>query len=650
MNRKNFVITFSIISSAVILLSLAVISFVFKQDVLIALLISISFIAVLLIIFYSLETIENENNKQIQSSLDTSTRNALGLGNIGILVYSDEYEVTWMSSFFEARNLDYLGDKLLNWLPELQSVLSGDDDKKIIIFNDEKYEVNKISDASALLFKDITIEYDLDKKLNEDACVLGMVSFDNYEEFSSSEDELAFINLNIKRPVMDYFKKFNCVYKTLKNNRLILILNEAIYKQIHSDSFSILSKVRKISSGASLDVTLSMAFVRGGDSLSELDTVLESLMELAQTRGGDQVVVRKIGDDVSFFGGLSEARDKSNKSKVRVTISSIKDLISKSSNVMIVGHKDADADCIGSAICMSNIVTSLGKNAYIVIKNNGIEPKIKEILDNYDKALSKKHIFIDENNAVNMLNESSLVIMVDHHGKDTSACKLLLDKANKIVIIDHHRRKADLDISPLLVYIEASASSTCEMVCEFLPYMSKNLELSEQEANIMYVGVMIDTDKFRVRTGSRTFDVLKQLRKYGANPLVCDELTQESYNMVINRSNIISNAKTYSNGIVISSCVNSIYSRSIASQACDVLIRSKEIEAAFVICNTEKDEVIVTARSKGKVNVQVILEKMHGGGHMMAAGLQRSDTSVEKVEEELVGVLDEYKEMVNKEQ
>ena len=218
----------------------------------------------------------------------------------------------------------------------------------------------------------------------------------------------------------------------------------------------------------------------------------------------------------------------------------------------------------------------------------------------------------------------------------------LLEKANQIIIIDHHRRKADLDISPIMAYIEAGASSTCEMVCEFLPYMSKNLEISEQEANIMYIGVMIDTDRFRVRTGARTFDVLKQLRKYGANPSDCDELAQEPYNMVINRSNIISFAKLYRNDIIISCPNDKNYTRSIASQACDVLIKAKEIEAAFVICNTDKDEVIVTARSKGKVNVQVILEKMKGGGHMTAAGLQRKNTTVNEVEFELLKVLDEY--------
>lgn len=624
------------------MLALAVLNFVFKQDVLIGLFISLAFIIVLLIIFFSLETMENENNKQIQKNLDVSTRNALGLGNIGILVYSDDFEITWMSSFFETRNLDYLGEKILNWLPELQSVLSGDDDMKVISFKEEKYEVNKIGGASVLVFKDITVEYDLNKKLNENACVLGMVSFDNYEEFSSSEDELAFINLNIKRPVMDYFKKFNCIYKTLKNNRLLLITNELIFKQIRDDRFSILTKIRRVSSDANLDVTLSMAFARGSDDLSELDHEVESLMELAQTRGGDQVVVRKIGGDVNFFGGSSEAREKLNKTKVRVNIGSIKDLISKSSQVLIVGHKDADADCVGSAICMSSIVSSLGKNAYIAIKSGGVEPMIKEVLDKYDKVLSKKHRFIDEISALNIINDSTLLIMVDHHSKDTSGSKQLLEKANQIIIIDHHRRKADLDISPIMAYIEAGASSTCEMVCEFLPYMSKNLEISEQEANIMYIGVMIDTDRFRVRTGARTFDVLKQLRKYGANPSDCDELAQEPYNMVINRSNIISFAKLYRNDIIISCPNDKNYTRSIASQACDVLIKAKEIEAAFVICNTDKDEVIVTARSKGKVNVQVILEKMKGGGHMTAAGLQRKNTTVNEVEFELLKVLDEY--------
>lgn len=642
MSRKSFVKSLSLLVSILVLAGLGVVYFVFKRSVLLSLIIAIIFIAVLLVIYFSIDVIQNENNKKIEASIDAATRVALNIGKVGILVYSDDNEITWMSELFSRNHMNHVGEKLLNWLPELQNILQGEDDSATVVIDDDKYKITKISNASVLIFENITKEYDLDKKLSEDGYVLGSVVYDNYDEVSESEDNVAYVNANIKNPVVDYFKKYGCVYKTLKNNRLLLVLNEKIYNQIYEDRFSILKQIRKVSDDADLDVTLSIAFARGSDDMVELDNEIQNLLEIAQTRGGDQVVVRKIGEDVNFFGGNSEAREKLNKTKVRVNINTIKDLVSKANKVIIVGHKNADADCVGAALCMSNIVISLGKPAYIVYKSGGVDSMINDVVSKYNDALLKKHVLISEDEALQLLDENTLVIMVDHHSKAQSNGTLVLDKASQIIILDHHRRKAELDVDPLMFYCEPSASSTCEIVCEFLPYMSKKQILTEEEANIMYLGILIDTDRFRERTGTRTFDVAKQLKQYGANPATCDMLAEEPYENIINRSNIISAGRPYRNNVVISALNEGIYNRSIASQACDSMVKAKEIEAAFVICNDASDEVMISARSNGQINVQVILEKMNGGGHMTAAGLQRKDTTVAKVENELLKVLDDY--------
>lgn len=642
MNRKSFVRTLSIITSAIVLLALVVLFFVFKQKVLISLIISVIFIGVLLVIYYSIDIMQAETNKQIENRVDAATRHALSLGRVGILVYSDDYEINWMSEFFTKNHLNHVGEKILNWIPELQEVLQGETDNTIVVINDEKYRISKIANNSVLVFEDITSEYDLNKKIEENSYVLGLVNYDNYDESQESEDDVAYVNANIKNPVVEYFKKYDCVYKTLKNNRLLLITNENIFKRIYDDRFSILKQIRKVSNDADLDVTLSIAFAKGSYNLAELDDEVQNLLELAQTRGGDQVVVRQIGKEIQFFGGNSEAREKLNKTKVRVNINTIKDLISKAQKVIIVGHKNADADCVGAGICMSNIVISEGKPAYIVYKSGGVDPMINDVVNKYSDVLNEKHNFVSEDEALEIIDDDTLVIMVDHHSRLQSNGSNLLGSAKQIIILDHHRRMAELDVAPLMMYCEPSASSTCEIVCEFLPYASKKLSISEEEANIMYLGVLIDTDRFRVRTGARTFDVAKQLKQYGANPAVCDELAEEPYDNIINRSNIIAAGKAYGHDVVISALNEGIYSRSIASQACDAMVKAKEIEAAFVICNDAVDEVMISARSNGHINVQIILEKMHGGGHMTAAGLQRKDTSVPKLEAELLSALDEY--------
>lgn len=642
MKKRTFVTVIAVVTIVEVVVALVVLGVFLKQNITVPLFITAAFLIAFGVVYFSLDSMHVETSKQIEQNVDSAYKEVLNHGDIGILSYDDNYEITFMSEFFTKRNLNHLGEKLLNWLPELQDMLKNEANTQTVVINDEKFSVNKMDKASVLTFKDITNEYNLNRKIADEAIVLGLLSYDNYDEVNMSEDDLSYINSNIKVPVIEYFKNFDVVYKTLKNNTMLLILNEENFEKLLKDRFSILNNVRKISKEGGLDVTLSMGFARGSDSFDELDEAAQSLLELAQTRGGDQVVVRKIGEDAMFYGGTTEAREKQSKTKVRVTANSIRDLIQKSSDVIILGHKDMDADCVAAAICMSNISLSLGKKTYIVAKSGGMESMIADVVARYAKVLESKHHFISESDAMDALNDNTLVIMVDHHSAAQSNGTNLLKQAKRIIIVDHHRRRADLDVVPMMLYIEAAASSATEITAEFLPYFSKNIEITPEEANIMYLGILIDTDRFRVRTGSRTFDVAKQLRSYGANPTLCDELSQEPYENVIERSRIINAAKQYRKDVIISSVSDGIYSRSIASQACDVMIKAKEIEAAFVLCNTDKDEVVISARSKGNVNVQVIMEQMHGGGHMTAAGLQATGVSLAKLEAELLKVLDAY--------
>ena len=641
MKKKTFINIVSIVTVIETLLILAIAYFVLKQNILIPAFIILAFCIALLIIHLNFDSINQQSHQEIEESINITNTN-IESKDLGILNFDDKYEIVYQSSFFNNRNLNHYGEKLLNWLPELQDMLNNESNVETIVINDEKYLVTRLDNSNTLTFKDITVEYDLNKRLNEDAYVLGLLSYDNYDEVNMSDDDIAFVNSNIKIPVSEYFKNFNVVFKTLRNNRVLLLLNERIFNNIKNDHFSILNTVRKVAKDSNIGVTLSIAFARGSESYEELDETAQSLLELAQNRGGDQVLVRKIGEDITFFGGNSEAREKESKTKVRVTANSIRDLIEKSTNVIIVGHKDMDSDCIGSALCMSNIALSLDKPTSIVTKSGGIETMISEVLRKYNKALEEKHHFISEEDGLDELKDDTLIIMVDHHSPAQSNSPNLLKIAKRIIIIDHHRRQADLEIVPIMSYVEESASSTCEITSEFLTYFGRNINISPEEANIMYLGILIDTDHFRVRTGSRTFDVAKQLRKYGADPMLCDELSQESYENVIQRSRIINAAKTYKKDVIIAAVYDGKYSRSIASQACDVMVKAKEIEAAFVICTTDKDETIISARSKGNINVQVIMEKLHGGGHMTAAGLQSNDTSIAKLEADLLKALDEY--------
>ena len=286
MKRKTFITALSLVTTISILLALFVLRFFFSQSVVLPLIITIVYVLLLVIVYSSLNMIGNEANKQIEAQLELSYKELLSHGDIGILVYDENYEINFMSDFFIKRNMNHLGEKLLNWLPELQDMLKNEANNQTIVINDEKFSVHKINNAFVLTFKNITKEYDLNRKLFESAPVLGLLSYDNYDEVNMSEDELAYVNTNIKVPVIEYFKSFNVVYKTLKNSRMLLLTDKMTLEKIRNDRFSILQKVRKLSKEGDIGVTLSLAFAEGSQDYAELDEMAEELLDLAQTRGG----------------------------------------------------------------------------------------------------------------------------------------------------------------------------------------------------------------------------------------------------------------------------------------------------------------------------------------------------------------------------
>lgn len=612
-----------------------------KVNIVLPAIIYIVFVITIIIILYVLSLRKKEDIDEIVNNLSASTSLALNEGKIGILVYDENFNISFVSEMFKEKHIDRTGEKLLSWLPDLQDILNGNAEHTTVVINDDKYEVSKKSDSYALIFKDISKEYDLEKKIEDEAYVLGLCNFDNYDETNENEDTITYVNANIKIPVIEYFKEYGIVYRTLRNNRLQLILNYSKYQQLLKDRFSILNVVRKQAKNADLEITLSMAFALGYEDLLELDEQTSSLLELAQTRGGDQVVIKENGKDAIFYGGSSEARESRSKVKVRVMANTLKNLLKKANNVFIVGHIDADADCLGSMLAMATITKEFNDNVSVITESGSIEQTTKEVLNAYKKELSENINFISENEALVKTNENTVVIMCDHHSLDQTNCKTLLKQATNVAIIDHHRRKEDLDVAATLLYVEASASSTCEIVSEFFAYVPR-IEISDALANFMYLGIVIDTNHFRVRTGTRTFEAARLLRNLGADPSVVEELLQEPYINVKKRTELINAAVRYTNNILITCIEKGEYPRSIASQACDTLIQTRDIAAVFVICYSESDEGIITARSKGDINVQVILEKMDGGGHMYAAGLQRKGALVTDLKTELIKNIEDY--------
>ena len=595
-------------------------------------------------VFEQFDAASQEQSIGVEKALGATAREAYLHGGIGMIIYDDDYVITWMSDLFAARGIERIGHKVLSWIPEADDLISGRSDTAMVTLDERVYEIRRKEDSQIIFFKDVTdLNYYMDVYVKEHI-VIGLASFDNYEESTQYVDEgdAASITSAVRTPLNEYCTQHGIFFKRLNNqNRYLLVLNEKIYNEIANDRFSILNTVRKAAQKMDVSITLSMAFARGTSDFAELDEMTANLMNLAQSRGGDQVAIQTYGEDVRFFGGSTEAAEKRSRVRVRVMSQALRDLMLNSSNVIICGHKVADFDCIGSAMCLARMASALRKNAVIIAKTGGIEEKLAAAMKANEEELKGQVTFVTEGEALNQLQDNTLVIMTDHHNVKQSNGSKVLEAAKKVVIIDHHRRNNDIGVKPVLVYIEAGASSTCELLTEMIPFVSNRIDISETAATFMLAGIIIDTQRWRVRTGARTYDAASALRKMGADPLKANDYLKDTYDEFALKTQVLSMSEKLDRGVLIAAVKDRTMSRSLMSQVADQLLSIQDVNASFVIAVSD-GQTCISARSNGKINVQIIMEKMGGGGHLSAAALQRPKGSIDALKEELRTALKQY--------
>ncbi|MBQ8067827.1 MAG: DHH family phosphoesterase [Solobacterium sp.] len=597
--------------------------------------------------FYLTERFESMMEEQaigVRDALGVTAEKAFLFGEIGLLMYDDDYVITQMSELFEQRGLNHVGSKVLSWLPEVDPLISGQGDTATVQLDERMYEITRREDEPVLIFRDITEQHNAMLSYSEERPVIGIAVLDNYDEVTQYEDDASLSNINaaVRTPLTDYFRERGILLKRISNSRYFMVLNEKMFSDLVSDHFSILNTIRRSAAKQDVAISLSMAFARGTERLEELDEIAVKLIDLAQSRGGDQVVVQQAGGEVKYFGGSSEATEKRSRVRVRVMANTFRELISRSSNVIICGHRNMDFDCVGSAIGVARAATALNKQVCIIGKTGGIEEKLAKVLAENAEELAQEVRFVTESEAINQLQANTLTVMVDHHNIKQSNGSKLLESASKIAIIDHHRRSTEMGVKPVLVYIEAGASSACELITEMMPYISSRIEISELAANIMLAGMTIDTNRFHVRTGARTFEAAAALRKLGADPMQVDDYLKDTYDELTLKASCMSKAKRHDNAILTIPYKDGVLTRSLMSQVADQMLEIQGIDAVFVIANDTEGETAISARSNGKVNVQRIMEAIGGGGHMTAAAVQRKRCDIDELEQELLEKTEEY--------
>lgn len=595
--------------------------------------------------------------ESISENIEWSTKNAVLSVPLPLVVVEIDGSISWFnpnfSHMFEGQDL--LDKKITDYVPELdpQMILDNQDkNSKRLELNDRIYNViwtpvqidgvNSEKKVMILLYwEDITEYVRIKEEYYNQQIVVMDIQIDNYDEVMANTDDTHRPNVQaeIESRLAKWANALNGAWTKYDRDKFIVIIHAMKFKKLSEKKFDILDEIRDINVGNQIPVTLSVGVGVGGSTPLESQYYARSAIDLALGRGGDQAVVKN-GDKLSFYGGRNKAVEKRSKVKSRVIANALRQLMEQSSEVLIMSHEVPDLDSIGSALGIYRCAQYIDKGAHIVlnISNASVDRLVKKLLqiDDY------KDIFITGDQAMDRIDKRTLLVVVDTHRPSFTEVPQLVKMAEKVVVIDHHRRSVEGMENAILTYLEPYASSTSELVTEMTQYFGEKVKLSNIEADALLAGITMDTKNFIFKTGVRTFEAASFLRRSGADPTSIRQLFQDDMDTYVARADAVRAAEIVYPGIAIAICPPDIKNAPlIAAQAADNLLTIRGIHTSFVLCKNG-DEIMISARSLGNVNVQVVLEKLGGGGHLTMAGAQISDITEEEAKQKVIEALEEY--------
>ena len=462
--------------------------------------------------------------------------------------------------------------------------------------------------------------------------VVGIISIDNYDEALESVEDVrrSLLLALIDRRVNKYFSEHDGVLRKVDKEHYFFVVRKTKYDEMKEEKFSLLEEVKDVKIGNEMAITLSMGLGLNQGSFTKDAEAAQAAIDMALARGGDQVIVRD-NEKVTFFGGRTGAVEKYTRVKARVKAHALREIIGSKERVVIMGHKITDVDALGAAVGIYRAAKTLQKPASIVIDrtSRSIQPMIAEF---ESKKEYEAGMFIDRNRAKELVDQDTVLVVVDTNRPSYTECRELLDKTEAIVVLDHHRQGEEVIKNARLSYIEPYASSACEMASEILQYFDEEVKLRSTEADCMYAGIMVDTNNFNMRTGVRTFEAAAYLRRNGADMTRVRKIFREDQQDYLARAKAISEAELYMDSFAISICPAEGLSSPtiICAQAANELLNIVGVKASFVLTEYN-DLVYVSARAIDEVNVQLIMERLGGGGHINMAGTQFEGLSLEEV-------------------
>ena len=574
---------------------------------------------------------------------------------LGIMLYDKDRQIQWINPYLQMylHDKDIIGSSISSVDKELakyidDAIKSNSKQNKIIKWGDRKFEMVVQDDLGVVYLLDITRYANIEEKYKQERLAIGLIFIDNYDELSQAMGDQNLTNMSsyVQTTLSKYAGQFNSYLKRIDEDHFILLTHMHDLAKMEDNKFSILDKVRTESSRKNMPLTLSIGMAFGSERLNEIADQAQSNLDLALGRGGDQVVVKQLGHEARFYGGKSNPMEKRTRVRARMVSQALVELFKGVDHVFVQGHRNPDLDAIGSAIGIVKIARIHGVKASVVLDVDHVNYDVGRLIAKMQAAGIDKDVFISPKDALEAATDESLLVLTDHSKYSiTYDPELYKRLKNRLIIIDHHRRGEEFPENPMLVYIEPYASSTCELVTEMIEYQPQGGEgvLTDLEASAMLAGITVDSKEFSLRTGTRTFDAASYLRSIGADTQVVSELLKENIDNYLQRSHLVSTIDMIEpNMALLMGEDNKIYDPIITAQAADTALSLEHVDASFALTRRSKDVIGISARSMGNVNVQVIMEKLGGGGHLSNAATQIKGVTVEEAKDKLLAAINEY--------
>ena len=605
----------------------------------------------------------SETLQDLTLTVDSVAKTSLINSPFPLIIVENDGNIIWKSSKFvsEFANIDintYVTDinlDIKDMVQKSREKTNKEDIIRQVVIGDKTYKVigkyikySKNRDRKSkkeymviLYFIDETENVKLREEYEDSKSCIGIVMIDNYEEIMLRLDaeEKPQITAEIDKCIYDWANETEGILIKVEKDRYIYFFEQRYLEKIKEEKFSILDKIKEINTNEKVQFTLSIAISNEGVTDKEKYKSAQTAMDIVLGRGGDQAVIRE-NEIYKFFGGRAQELEKRTKVKARIVAHALENLIKECQKVMIMGHTNPDMDAMGSCMGIYRLAKTVGKDAYIICDKN--TPTLDNFMRTIEKDSEYEDIIINKEVAKENIDEDTLLIIVDTNKINYVEAPELIDNTKKVVVIDHHRRSTDYIDSATLIFQEVYASSAAELVTELLQYVENKVTLKKIEAESLYAGIMMDTKNFTFKTGVRTFEAAAYLRRCGVDIIRVKKWFQsdlESFNKI---ADIVKKAEIVNDTIAISMYEKKTKEANlICAKAADELLTISDITASFVIGNLG-DKICISGRSIGDINVQIILEKLGGGGHITLAGAQVEGMTMEETRQELINRINEY--------